>query len=329
MSSIDKDNTENSEIKDIPFIPVVSFPPDEPSRLIRKAFLTIAITLALAGITAISYLFLYTPSEEGAAFKESQMGSAAALYNLLFLLGTVVVFSIILYIMIKKRLLNILTVIQALLLGFVGGSIIGYFLILWIYELLIILDTLVSLSFLYSYWDLIVSILNISIDVLFFVFWILISLAIVSPKFKKLRNFLLVLLSATTGAFLGLSLGIITPIILMLGFAIYDIFAVFKGPLKLITEELKNIVEEEGEESIQDKTGLLLGLGDLFFYSLAVGYSLAFLGWIPFLLVSIAIIAGSTYTIKLVIDSKRKKALPALPIPMFLALAVIIFFYFL
>ncbi len=326
MSESPNEKTSNGEIKDIPFIPVISFPPDTEDNLIKKAFFSILITILLAGLTAVSYLFFYPPSEEGATFKESQMGSAAAIYNLLFLLSIVLIFSIILYIMIKKRMLNLLTIMQALLLGFVGGSIISFFLVLWFYEGLILLNNVINLDFLFNSIDTLIMVLQIAIDILFIIIGALIVLSITSNRFAKYRNPLLILLSATTGGFLGLSLGEITPIILMIGFAIYDIFAVFKGPLKLITEELRNIVEEEGEE-LKTKTGLLLGLGDLFFYSLAVGYSIAYLGWLPTALVGVTLSVGATYTIGLVLKSKRKRALPALPIPIFLSIGIIVLFY--
>ena len=316
-----------SQIKNIPFLPVIVFNPDKPGKVLRKVSAAIILTLLLAFLSAITYLAFFAPTEEGALFRESQVGEAAAVYNLIIYLVMVVIFSIFIYILIVKRLLNFLALLQALLLGFIEGTSGSFFITLWTYSLIVMLDSyglIPELSV--GFWTNFFMILQV---LLFVILFIGVLLSELFEKYSKIRNPLLILLSAWVGSLLGLTLGELTPILFMLGFALYDIFAVFKGPLKKISDELGEIMSEENPEEVAEKkeeTSLVLGLGDLFFYSLALSYSLAYLGPIVTLLVGIAIFIGALYTIRLAVITEEKKALPALPIPLALALLVIIMF---
>jgi len=321
----DKDN--NSKIINIPFLPVVVFPPDDPNRQLLKISIAISITMILAFISSLSYLVFFSPTEEGAFFKESELGGMAAIYNFVFYLIMVVIFSIILYIMIKFRILNILAILQSTLLGFISGLSAGLYIPLWVLIAMIFFD---NLGLIPPISDSVIILFFTALEIISFIFFfILQSLALLTDKLGRFRNPTLILTSSWVGALLGLTLGKWTPIIFMLGFAAYDIFAVFKGPLKKISDELKHILEEEREESDRSELSLILGLGDLFFYSLAVSYSYAYLGFIPMLLVLLVILIGSICTVMISIRDEEKKALPALPIPMFLSLIIVGIFLFL
>ncbi|MGQ4891079.1 MAG: hypothetical protein ACP6IP_01185 [Candidatus Njordarchaeia archaeon] len=327
---MEPNNEYKSQIKNIPFLPVIVFNPDNPEKILKKVSGAIILTLFLAFLSAITYLSFFTPTEEGALFRESQVGEAAAVYNLIIYLVMVVIFSVFIYILIVKRLLNLLALLQALLLGFIEGTSGSFFVTLWTYSLIVILDSyglIPDLSV--GFWTNFFMILQVS---LFVILFIGVMLSELSEKYSRIRNALLILLSAWVGCLLGLTLGELTPILFMFGFALYDIFAVFKGPLKKISDELSEIMSEEGGEKAAEKkeeTSLVLGLGDLFFYSLALSYSLAYLGLIVMLLVGIGIFIGALYTIRLAVITEERKALPALPIPIALALIVILISKFL
>ena len=324
METDDYKRYNNQKIKNMPFIPVIVFQPQASSKLLMKVTIALLANLIIAFISTVTYLLFFSPTEEGAIFRESQMGGAAAVYNLAFYLTIVSIFSVILYILIKKRLLNLLTIIQALLLGFIGAVASSFFLPLWLITFLIILDSFNLMPYIPE--DLFVNIFISVQFIIFFLFFIVIFISLISERYTGLRNNLLILLSAWIGALIGLTIGKWTPLIFMLGFALYDIFAVFKGPLKKITEELENIIDREEKEEMKRRgeSSLILGLGDLFFYSLALSYSIAYLGAITSIIVASVLLVGALYTINLVLKMDRPRALPALPIPITLALVVML-----
>ncbi len=304
------------------FIPVVTIDPGDRDTVFGKAIFLMAVGLLFATITAISYLIVFQPTEEGAFFKESQYGGTAALYNFAFMLVLVVTFTLIIYFMIKRGLFNILTILQGFLLGLISGSIGGLFITLWTIEILISLiyasvispideQALINFVIIFQY-------------LAFATLFIVTLITIVSAKYKRFRNFILIFTASVAGSYFGLSLGTLTPLILLVGFAIYDIIAVFKGPLKLISDELKNYMVED--EEAREKRGLIIGLGDVFFYSLAVGYTLAFLNVVAFILVVISLLVGYILTINIVLNEEKRRALPALPLPILFALTIIFFF---
>jgi len=318
-------NEKKGELKQISFIPVVTIEPTDKDVLFGKAFFLIVLSMLLATLTAISYLVIFQPTEEGALFKESQYGGVAAIYNFVLMLIFVIAFTLIIYLMIKKELFNILTILQGFLMGLISGSIGGLFLTLWSVELFFIL---VELKIIFPINEnLLINFVITFQYVAFVLLFIITFISIISPKYNRLRNIVMLFTASVAGSYFGLSLGLITPIILLAGFALYDIIAVFKGPLKLISDELKNYMEEEKQP--EEKRGLMIGLGDLFFYSLSLGYTLAFLTFSAFMLVLLSLLIGYMLTIKMVLDSSERRALPALPLPILLALMIIITFYFL
>ena len=93
-----------------------------------------------------------------------------------------------------------------------------------------------------------------------------------------------------TGIFLGYSIGLITAVVLVVALIIYDIFAVFRGPVgalakRLEPDDLPGAMLTYGELSI--------GMGDLVFYSLVATVALVNLGWLPFLAAAVGILIGS------------------------------------
>lgn len=108
-----------------------------------------------------------------------------------------------------------------------------------------------------------------------------------------------------------------TPLLIPLVLAAWDIYAVFRGPLKRIvtgdkpSRLLSLLVARVGSTSI--------GLGDLVAYTLLVLFAIARFGSPVPLAVGIAIVAGLGVTIWL-LRTNRLKAIPALPIPVALAM---------
>jgi presenilin-like A22 family membrane protease len=117
----------------------------------------------------------------------------------------------------------------------------------------------------------------------------------------------LTLVGPLTGIFLGYSIGLITAIVLVAALIIYDIFAVFRGPVgalakRLEPDDLPGAMLTYGELSI--------GMGDLVFYSLVATVALVNLGWLPFLAAAIGILLGSYIGFK---ELAKHEMFPGLP----------------
>lgn len=173
---------------------------------------------------------------------------------------------------------------------------------------------------------------------------ILLSLMIFYKRFSKNRNIKnigLLIFGALIGSFLGLVLPTWTSFLLLIGLSIYDIFAVFKGPIKKIIE----LNEEKNKEFCEVSYALPdyeIGLGDLTFYSmlacstLRVGYNTSFINewgllaiFLPCIMSIIGIIIGALITFKLL---EKKEILPGLPISILLGIGlfgiIILIFWF-
>ena len=133
---------------------------------------------------------------------------------------------------------------------------------------------------------------------------------------------ILAFVGAEVGSFFAETLGFWTALALPVAFAVYDIYAVFRGPLKSLIGTNPGIALV----GMSIKAGeFTLGLGDIVFYSLLP--SLAFaqfdgtFGIVPALLTILAIDVGMVITLYLL---SRRRLLPGLPIPMLLGVLVIV-----
>jgi len=104
--------------------------------------------------------------------------------------------------------------------------------------------------------------------------------------------------------------------ILLVGFSLFDIYDVFRGPLK----HLAQTSHDKGVSPLLVKAGSIeVGLGDLLFYSLstALAYSV---GGIPLAVLALTTIKVGMYiTLKLL---EKRPMLPGLPIPVLLSACV-------
>jgi hypothetical protein len=130
------------------------------------------------------------------------------------------------------------------------------------------------------------------------------------------------LLSAEVGSYFASTIPILTAILLPLAFSLYDIYTVFRGPLKTLVTTLP----EETFSAISSKIGdFSIGTGDTVFYAMVPA-----LAYYQFTVASafatiLAVDVGVVITLYLL---SRAKLLPGLPIPMFLGVAVLLGFYF-
>ncbi len=120
-------------------------------------------------------------------------------------------------------------------------------------------------------------------------------------------------IASGAGGVIGMSIPYWTFLVLVAAISIYDIFAVYKGHLSHLTKQdapiLRGLAVEVGD--------LVIGLGDLFFYSLTISAIFWNLGETPAVVATIAIMAGYTIILLLL---QRKRIVPGLPIPLIGAL---------
>ena len=155
-------------------------------------------------------------------------------------------------------------------------------------------------------WEIYAVVLTIIITVLF-------ELAI----FKiggKAANVAVVGLGGALGVFLGNSIPVWSAMLILVFLAVYDIIAVYKGPVGKIAassglDQLKGL-----SYAFKD---IQMGLGDLVFYSMLSAVMLLNYGWVSYIASLAGILGGSFFTFLML---EKKGIFPGLPFPIFLGL---------
>jgi len=129
------------------------------------------------------------------------------------------------------------------------------------------------------------------------------------------------LLSAEVGSYFASAIPILTALLLPLFFSFYDIYTVFRGPLKTLIMT----VPDEAMSTMSSKIGdFSIGTGDTVFYAMVPALGYYKFGYGPAFLAILAVDAGVVITLYLL---GKAKLLPGLPIPMFMGIAVLVAFY--
>lgn len=140
---------------------------------------------------------------------------------------------------------------------------------------------------------------------------------------KRLRLATMLFVGAALGALLGFSSTTLTAFTILLALAVYDVFAVFKGPLgKMVSvkegREVRGLMVPFGELSI--------GLGDLVFYSMLVSHIYLALGVAPFAAGLVGLMLGAYLTFK---QLEKRRIFPGLPLTLTLAMGLSLLTYYL
>jgi hypothetical protein len=153
------------------------------------------------------------------------------------------------------------------------------------------------------------------------------------PKFYVAGPLITGLLSAEVGSIFASTIPLLTALLLAALFSVYDIYAVFRGPLK----QLVTIAPTQALAAVTSRVGdFTLGTGDTIFYSMLPAIALLQSGAVaassvgfnlPFAISTmVAIDVGVVITLYLL---SRSKMLPGLPIPMALGLLTLLALTFL
>jgi presenilin-like A22 family membrane protease len=218
-------------------------------------------------------------------------------WNALYFVGLIALAATVFYLLIKRRSKNIIKALVIVALTTAS-----------------MLLSLVYLNALLAYIpalnDLIVLIvLSVAITVLF-------DLAIF--RFGSItRNTAVVCIGGALGIFFGFSIPLWSAIAILAFLAVYDVFAVYKGPVGKIASSSGLDLLQGLSFSFKD---IQMGLGDLVFYSMLTGVMLFnFLpNFLPVILSIVGIIVGSVLTFYML---EKKGIFPGLPFPIMLGLA--------
>ena len=278
-----------------------------------------------------------------------------AILNMIFYVSLAFIGGLVVLIIIKKGFMQFLVYFFAAMMGF-SWFVFGFF-----YGIVVLLGVLnlfwsVFPSFLQNLindffeWSVTIGSQEISIfEILFWLFAILLGLlgtfTFGIQSFDKIwiRNLMMIFFGAMIGSMLAIHLGLLTTVLILVGLSVYDIYAVFRGPLKGIIDHGRETAEQYNnntelyDEGEYEKVPLLpalpvystplinIGLGDFAFFSMlisaavVIGYELANL--IPLIAALIGLFVGAYYTFRLL---KKERALPGLPLPIFGGLGCLI-----
>ena len=126
---------------------------------------------------------------------------------------------------------------------------------------------------------------------------------------------------AGMGVLMGASIPFWTTALLFFAISGFDVFAVRRGHLRVIG----NFNQGDLMGLMVEFRGLGLGVGDIFFYSLLVYFSMANFGLVTGVVTSISMLVGFGITLLLL---KRKPLVPALPAPILLGITSILMMVF-
>jgi len=291
----------------------------------RNTYLLMAsfvLTEVLALIFANNILVSQIPVEQYEPFGNENVVQASA--NSGILIVSVILFTLFLIVMIKMKLRIVFRLIA------IGMPV--FFLFILLEQQLGILS---------------LQILNLSAEVSNILFFLALGyiILVVYSILKGLQfvtTTAFVLICSLIGSYLAVSISPPTLFILPVAFALYDIYAVFRGPLRTLIKVMP-ITRGKAAKSGKQKTvgknitadlhkqfglmlarigGFTIGAGDFTFYSMLVAAGFVLKGMLAAVAVGIAINAGVLVTLWIL--QKYKKPLPGLPIPIGLGIVTLI-----
>jgi presenilin-like A22 family membrane protease len=221
----------------------------------------------------------------------------APVYDALYFVVLIAISASVFYLLIKHRSKKVIT-------GLIGVALTSAAVLMS----LIYLPALFARTFPELYSNTLVVILTIILTVL-------LDLSIF--KFgSKLGNIAVIILGGALGVFLGKYLPFISTVAILIFLAVYDVIAVYRGPVGKIAQTETGLDELRGlSYSFKD---IQMGLGDLVFYSMLASGVFFFAGIIPYTVALIGILVGSIVTFFML---ERRDVFPGLPFPIMLGLA--------
>ncbi|MHA2054279.1 MAG: hypothetical protein ACW99F_11835 [Candidatus Hodarchaeales archaeon] len=321
--------------------------------------LVVLITIILSSLTLTYYanpITLEDP-QDISPFPENpeDPGGIAfgAIMTMIFYVGVVLISGFVVLFIIKKGLLQLLGYFFALIMGLSWFTFTLYYGSISLIQLADFLNTNWELvpsllqDFFIVVFDWEVPFIPVRISVIEFLLYLFsvilgflgtYSFGIQTFDRIWIRNTMMIIFGPMIGSMLAIHFGLLTVFLVLIGLSLYDIYAVFRGPLKGIIDESREsaqLVEEKIQNDEIDmnevqivplmpalpvySTPLInIGLGDFAFFSVlisaAVIISFELVTPFPLLLTIIGLFGGAYYTFQFL---KEDRALPGLPLPIF------------
>ncbi len=131
---------------------------------------------------------------------------------------------------------------------------------------------------------------------------------------SKLSTLVVLFFGGALGTFLGVSIPTLSAVLILGFLAVYDVFAVYRGPVGKIArvglDQLRGL-----SVSFKD---IQMGLGDLTFYAMLSGHMLLYFGFVSCLASIVGILIGCALSFKML---EKKGMFPGLPFPILFGLA--------
>ncbi|NIQ07809.1 MAG: hypothetical protein GWO20_19450 [Candidatus Korarchaeota archaeon] len=287
----------------------VEFKIESYYELFSKTFFLVSFTLLITVCSVAPFQMLYFSGKYSYLFPMESFARGGGIISFLLfsIFGIIVTITILL--LISHPTFTWLSVFISVSFGISTGILASIFIPVWLAYFFIVFK--ISLPLL-TFWKVLGNVAIIG------VFTLIVAINHTS-KFNRLRNGILVLFSGWVGAISTFN-SFLSLVILIGVFLIYDILI------------LKGFFEESIKKTLQQETlakrgaAVTIGLGDLVFYSIAIGSTWIFFDHIRFIasiLVGIGILGGTFLTMHLLSHAKEEHSvLPALPIPMFTTLLI-------
>jgi presenilin-like A22 family membrane protease len=141
---------------------------------------------------------------------------------------------------------------------------------------------------------------------------------------KKYQLVGVTLIGALTGIFLGYSIMPVTALVLIAALVVYDIIAVFRGPVGALARTI-----EEGDlpGAVFSYGELTIGMGDMVFYSLLATTALVYFGGVlSFFAASVGILVGTYLGFRAL---SKYEMFPGLPFSLLLGVSGMLLAYYL
>lgn len=270
-------------------------------RVEKTIFIPIPILLAVSGLigwlySQINYTVTLFTEGEGGYGTQTLEGIFLALMAILG--GFAIVF------IMRKKLIKIIQVFYSLGIFF----------------------SIVVFSWLHSYFlnnmffeeYLVVEIIGILLGI------IVATTALITIVFGKgnqiVKNVIILLVSIIVGTMMGVILPMGTFLTLIIIISLFDIYSVFKGPISSIFKQEEKLSPSKYSKQI-GIFEMRIGIGDLIFYSALVVFSVTYFNPILGFVTGIGILTGVKITEHFLLKHQK---FPGLPIPIFLALFLVL-----
>ncbi len=285
-------------------------------RRIRIVHLTpVIITIILAAVLAPIFLGSKTLNEIETPFSK-EPGLYDALYNATTFLLLVMIGATSMYFLTRKRKIGLLKLMFRVVIFMVLLCVVQIYLALaW-----------ESIGFTIVYSDLLELLLHLVLAGIMFTL-------LMTSENEILNMSIVILYGVTFGLLFSVILPIWSIVVIVSMLSVYDLYSVFKGPLKALIDtftsdrgggrgEGPTLLDELLKGLIVRFKGIRLGAGDILFYSLLIGSTYRIEPYNPIytLASGLGVLLGSFITLQAL---KRRRAMPALPLPALLSLALL------